>query len=125
MVQQVINLKGHDHPQASPLACKIGPLLTSGAITGKDLETGTMPPDADTQARNAFVNMKRVLAAAGMGLEDVAKLTIYIADDKHRDAAIKHWALTFPDPSRRPTRRTLIAPIHAGIVQVEIIAYKA
>jgi 2-iminobutanoate/2-iminopropanoate deaminase len=125
MAQQVINLEGHDHPQASPLACKIGPLLSSGAITGKDLETLTMPPDADTQARNAFINMKRVLAAAGMGIEDVAKLTIYIADDKYRDAAIKHWALTFPDPNRRPTRRTLIAPIHAGIVQVEIIAYKA
>ena len=125
MTQQVINLKGHEHPQDSPLACKIGPLLSSGAITGKDLETGTMPPDADTQARNAFINMKRVLAAAGMGLEDVAKLTIYLADDKYRDAAIKHWALTFPDPNRRPTRRTLLAPIHAGIVQVEIIAYKA
>lgn len=125
MVQQIINLEGHDHPQASPLGCKIGPLLCSGAIAGKNLETGIMPPDADMQARNVFINMKRVLAAAGMGLEDVAKLTIYIADDAHRDAAIKHWALTFPDPNRRPVRRTLIAPIHNGIVQVEIIAYKA
>lgn len=121
----MFNLDGHDHPQASPLGCKVGPLLSSGAITGKDLATGIMPPDADTQARNAFVNMKRLLAKAEMGLEDVAKLTIYIADDKHRDAAIKHWALTFPDPNHRPTRRTLITPIHAGIVQVEIIAYKA
>jgi enamine deaminase RidA (YjgF/YER057c/UK114 family) len=125
VAQQVINLKGHGHPQDSPLGCKIGPLLSSGAITGKDLKTGIMPPDADTQARNAFINMKGVLAAAGMGLDDVAKLTIYLADEKHRDAAIKHWALTFPDPNRRPTRRTLLAPIHAGIVQVEIIAYKA
>jgi 2-iminobutanoate/2-iminopropanoate deaminase len=125
MVQQIINLEGHDHPQASPLGCKIGPLFCSGAIAGKNLETGIMPPDADTQARNVFINMKRVLAAAGMGLEDVAKLTIYIADDAHRDAAIKHWALTFPDPNKRPVRRTLIAPIHNGIVQIEIIAYKA
>lgn len=125
MTQLVVNLKGHEHPQASPLACKIGPLLCSGAITGKDLETGTMPPDSDTQARNAFGTMKRVLAEAGMGLEDVAKLTIYVADEKYRDAAIKHWALTFPDPSRRPARRTLLAPLHAGIVQVEIIAYKS
>lgn len=124
MTQQVINLKGHEHPQASPLACKIGPLLASGAITGRDLDSGIMPGDAETQARNAFRNMKTVLAEAGMGISDVAKLTIYIADDKHRDAAIKHWAMTFPDPNRRPARRTLVAPLHAGVVQVEIIAYK-
>lgn len=124
MAQQVINLKGHEHPQGSPLACKIGPLLTSGAITGRNLESGNMPIDADTQARNAFLNMRAVLAEARMGLDDVAKLTIYIADDRYRDAAIKHWALTFPDPNHRPARRTLVAPIHAGIVQVEIIAYK-
>lgn len=124
MTQQVINLKGHEHPQGSPLACKIGPLLASGAITGRDLKSGVMPVDADTQARNAFRNMRTVLAEALMGLEDVAKLTIYIADDKYRDAAIKHWALTFSDPNHRPARRTLVAPLHAGIVQVEIIAYK-
>ena len=125
MPQQVFNLEGHDHPQASPLGCKIGPLFSSGAITGKDLPSGNMPADVDTQARNAFINMKSLLAKAGMGIEDVAKLTIYITDEKYRDAAIKHWALTFPDPNRRPTRRTLIAPIHVGVVQVEIIAYKA
>jgi len=124
MPQQVINLEGHDHPQASPLGCKIGPLFSSGAITGKDLDTGTMPPDAETQARNAFINMKRLLAKAGMGIEDVAKLTIYLKDEQHREIAIKHWALAFPDPNHRPTRRTLIAPFHFGVIQVEIIAYK-
>jgi 2-iminobutanoate/2-iminopropanoate deaminase len=125
MVQQVINIKGLEHPEQSPMACRIGPLLCSGAIHGRDPDSGTLPADADTQAKNAFSNMRRVLAAAGMGVDDVAKLTIYIADDRHRDAALKHWALTFPDPGRRPARRTLTAPIHAGVVQVEIIAYKA
>ena len=125
MPQQIINLKGIDHPQGSPMACKIGPLLCSGAIYGRDPESGALPTGADAQARNTFANMKRVLAAAGMSVDDVAKITIYIADDAHRDAAIAEWARTFPDPNRRPARRTLVAPIHAGIVQVEIIAYKA
>ena len=125
MPQQVINLKGIDHPQASPMACKIGPLLCSGAIYGRDPESGQLPADAASQARNTFANMKRVLAEAGMSVDDVAKITIYIADDAHRDAAIAEWARTFPDPNHRPARRTLVAPIHAGIVQVEIIAYKA
>jgi enamine deaminase RidA (YjgF/YER057c/UK114 family) len=125
MPQQVINLKGLEHPQASPMACRIGPLLCSGAIHGKDPATDGYPADPTVQARNVFANMKRVLEAAGMGVDDVCKLTIYIADDKYRDAAIAAWAETFPDPNRRPARRTLVSPIHAGVVQVEIIAYKA
>jgi 2-iminobutanoate/2-iminopropanoate deaminase len=124
MTQQVINLKGMDHPQQSPLACKVGPLLASGAISGKDTATGIMPADGEGQARNVFINMKAVLAAAGMTIDDVAKLTIYIADDKYRDAAIAEWAKCWPDPQKRPARRTLIAPLHAGSVQVEVIAFK-
>jgi 2-iminobutanoate/2-iminopropanoate deaminase len=96
MPQQIINLKGINHPQASPLACKIGPLLCSGAIYGRDPESGQLPADAAAQARNTFANMKRVLAAAGMSVDDVAKITIYIADDAHRDAAIAEWARNLP-----------------------------
>lgn len=124
MPQQVFNLEGHDHPQASPLGTRVGPLFSSGAITGKELPSGAMPSDAETQAKNAFVNMRSLLAKAGMSVDDVAKLTLYITDEKYREVAIKHWALAFPDPNRRPTRRTLIAPIHVGVIQVEIIAYK-
>lgn len=125
MAQQVINLKGLEHPEGSPNACKIGPLLVSGAIYGKDPETGMLPDSVDEQARNAFANMKRVLAEARMGLDDVAKLTIYVRDDDYAAIARKHWAECFPDPKRRPTRRTLEAKIHVGLVQLEIIAYKA
>ena len=125
MAQRVINIKGLEHPEGSPNACQIGPLLVSGAIYGKDPETGKLPESVDEQARNAFANLKRVLAAAGMGLDDVAKLTIYVRDEKYSADARKHWAECFPDPSRRPTRRTLEAKIHVGLVQLEIIAYKA
>jgi enamine deaminase RidA (YjgF/YER057c/UK114 family) len=125
MAQQVINLKGLEHPEGSPNACKIGPLLVSGAIYGKDPETGKMPDSVDEQARNAFLNMKRILAVAGMGVDDVAKLTIYVRSDDYAGAARKAWAECFPDPQRRPTRRTLEAKIHVGLVQLEIIAYKA
>lgn len=125
MAQRVINIKGLEHPEGSPNACKIGPLLVSGAIYGKDPETGKLPESVDEQARNAFANLKRILAEAGMGLDDVAKLTIYVRDDKYAAVARKHWAECFPDPQRRPTRRTLEAKIHVGLVQLEIIAYKA
>jgi len=124
MAQRVINIKGLEHPEGSPNACKIGPLLVSGAIYGKDPETGELPESADEQARNAFANLKRVLAAAGMLLDDVAKLTIYVREEKYSAAARKHWAACFPDPQRRPTRRTLEAKIHVGLIQLEIIAYR-
>ena len=125
MTQQVINIKGLEHPEASPIACRIGPLLVSGAINGKDPVSGKMPDGVEEQSRNAFANMKRVLEEAGMTLDDVAKITIYVKSDKDRQIPLKYWAEYFPDPKRRPARRTFEAPIHAGIVQVEIIAYKA
>src|SRR5579863_4696863 len=125
MARQQINVPGLEHPEGVPVACKIGPLLVSGAIGGKDLKTGELPDSVDAQARNCFANLKRVLAEAGMELEDVVKLTIYVRDDKYGALARKHWAECFPDPKRAPARRTLEAKIHLGLIQLEVIAYKA
>ena len=125
MARQPINVAGLEHPEGVPIATKIGPLLVSGAIGGKDPASGDLPDGVDAQARNCFANLKRVLAAAGMSLDDVAKLTIYVRDDAYGAIAREHFAHCFPDPERRPARRTLEAKIHVGLIQLEIIAYKA
>lgn len=125
MARQPINVKGLEHPEGVPIATKIGPLLVSGAIGGKDPKTGELPDSVDAQARNCFANLKRVLAEAAMSLDDVAKLTIYVRDDAYGAIARQHWAECFPDLERRPARRTLEAKIHLGLIQLEVIAYKA
>ena len=121
MRQECITLSGQNHPNA-PAACKIGPMIASSAILGTDPVTGVMPDDADTQAKNAFLNMKRLLAAYGLDEHDVLKLNIYIKDIAHRPATMKYWLECYPDEAHRPARHSLTVPINIGLIQLEIYA---
>ncbi len=57
-----------------------GMLYASGQI-GLDPATGEMAgADVETQARQAMRNLSAVLAAAGAGIGDIVKVTIFLAD---------------------------------------------
>jgi enamine deaminase RidA (YjgF/YER057c/UK114 family) len=43
------------------------------------------PGDFPTQAGQVFENLKRALAAAGLDLTNLVKLTIYVTDARYRD----------------------------------------
>ena len=51
-------------------------LLVSGQI-GQDAD-GTVPPSFEEQLRLAISNLTAILRGAGMGIEDVAKLTFFL-----------------------------------------------
>lgn len=121
MRQQCITLPKHEHPGA-PGACRVGPIVASSAILGKDPESGVMPDDAETQSRNAFTNMKRLLAAFGLDEYDVVKLNIFVKDVAYRDATLKAWYECYPDETRRPARHSLTVPINIGLIQLEFYA---
>ncbi|MEU6880563.1 RidA family protein [Streptomyces sp. NPDC046712] len=53
-------------------------LDASGAVVGAD--------DPAAQARQVFANLRRCLAAAGAGFEDVVKLTYFVTDVAHLPA---------------------------------------
>ncbi|MEU9859724.1 RidA family protein [Streptomyces sp. NPDC047971] len=53
-------------------------LDASGAVVGTD--------DPAAQARQVFANLRRCLAAAGAGFEDVVKLTYFVTDVGHLPA---------------------------------------
>jgi 2-iminobutanoate/2-iminopropanoate deaminase len=110
-----------EHPGA-PAACRIGPIVASSAILGKDPVTGVMPADAETQSRNAFVNMKRLLALYGLDEHDVVKLNIFVKDVAYRQATLDAWLACYPDPKQRPARHSLTVPINVGLIQLEIFA---
>jgi 2-iminobutanoate/2-iminopropanoate deaminase len=87
---------------------------------GKDPDTGHMPSDPESQAEMCFANLKRVLAAGGMDLGDVVKLTVYLVSDSYRTAVNKPWNEHFPDPAKRPTRDSLVMPLRgANLIQIE------
>lgn len=125
MTQRSIEVEGLGHGGTPiPAACRVGPLLMSGGINGKDIATGKIPEDLDLQVRNAFANMKRILEAADMALTDVVKVTVFLADEGDRAAVNGPWTDAFPDPGQRPARHALILPLRGGArIQLEVTAY--
>ena len=121
MRQKSIEVPGLSHHGAPiPTACRVGPILVTSRIMGKDPETGHMPADPEAQAVLCFENLKRVLAAGGMDLGDVVKLTVYLVSDSYRTAVNKPWNEHFPDPKHRPTRDSLVMPLRgANLIQIE------
>jgi 2-iminobutanoate/2-iminopropanoate deaminase len=123
MRQKSVEVEGLQHNAPIPLGCRIGPIFASSGIGGRDPETGKMPAEPERQAFHCFDNLKRVLAAAGLDLGDVVKMTVFVADEGHRDAINKYWLECYPDPHQRPARHTLVMPLRGGmVVQLEVLA---
>ena len=81
-----LNVPGAGHNAPIPLGARVGPLICSSGISGKDPATGQLPADAATQVHLAFANMDALLAAGGATLAHVAKLHITVNDNAVRDA---------------------------------------
>lgn len=121
--RQVIHLPGVRHKAPIPAAVRIGNMVFSSAINGKDPATGKYPPDPAEQARLAFANMATLMSAAGGGIDDIAHVTVFLADRSYKAYVDQEWLAMFPDPENRPARHA-VANERGGemVVQLEIIA---
>ena len=64
-----------------------GRTLYVAGQTSRDVQGNVVcKGDAAGQTRQVLENMKRVVEGAGGRLEDVAKMTVFITDIKHREA---------------------------------------
>jgi len=85
-------------------------------------EEGKIPPDFDSQCRLTWRNVLAVLAEAGMGVENLAKVTIYLSDRRYREAngRIRHEILG----DHRPALTIIITDIYAEewLLEIEAIA---
>ncbi|MBP3396962.1 MAG: RidA family protein [Clostridia bacterium] len=54
-------------------------VFVSGQIP-VDPATGTIPADVEAQAVQSLTNLKNVLAAAGLGMENVVKTVVFLSD---------------------------------------------
>ncbi|HEU0201321.1 MAG TPA: RidA family protein [Burkholderiaceae bacterium] len=121
-----IEVSGLSHNAPIPLGARVGNLLCSSGIAGKDPETGQLPGDGATQAALAFANLERLLAAGDATLADVVKLTIYVKDNSVREAINAEWLRCFPDPHDRPARHILVYELQHGMaLQLECMAVVA
>lgn len=83
---------------------------------------GRVPADFRSQARLAWANVEAQLKAAGMGFDDLVKVTVYLSDRQWRQQnyEVRHEVLG----GRTPALTILIAGIYdeAWLLEIEAVA---
>ena len=104
-------------------AVAAGELVFCAGQIGLDPATGRLVPGGlVAEATRAFENLAAVLAAAGLGLADVVKTTVYLIDLGEGAVLNEIYGRYFPAP--HPARATVqVAALPAGArVEIEAIA---
>jgi len=119
-----IELPGVEHTHPIPAACRVGSVLMTSGVSGKDPRTGKFSENIEGQCAQMFANVRQILELAGAAPESVIKINVWIKDKALRPHLNKEWLAMFPDPRSRPARHTfaasdLDAPM---LVQCEVIA---
>lgn len=98
-------------------------LFVSGQVGAK--QDGSVPEGMKEQTKTAIANLNKVLADAGMGVDDIAKLTIYLTDESLLGEFMEAGGSVLPSPPPASTLlivKALASP--ALLVEIEAIAVK-
>ena len=120
-----IEVPGLSHRTPIPLGARVGSIVHSSPIYGRDLEKNTLPDDPDEQAACMMRNVKIFMEAAGGTTDDILHIQLYLKDFSKRDSVDKAWVELFPDENNRPSRHAVSEPeIRGGgaIFAVEVLA---
>ncbi|HKR38681.1 MAG TPA: RidA family protein [Paraburkholderia sp.] len=120
---QSIDVPGLAHKVPIPVGSRVGNVLCSSAIAGKDPVTGKLAETPAEQVRLAFGNVRRFLEAGGATLDHVVKLAVYVKDDSVREHINEHWLALWPDAAHRPARHVTVYDLqHGMVIQLETLA---
>lgn len=122
MPRQIVTDKapGAIGPYSQALAT--GNLVFASGQLPIDPATGKMPEDIKDQARQAILNAKAILEAAGSGLDKVVKASVFLADLKDFAAMNEVYSSFFSQPyPARSCYQVAALPLGAK-VEVEVIA---
>ncbi len=106
-MQQSIYVEGFAHGNPIPAGCRIGNVLMTGVISGKDARTGKRPETLEGQCAAVFRHVREIVEAAGMTTDDIIKMTVWLKDQSDRKALNAEWVRMFPDPQHRPARMVM------------------
>ena len=117
----IVISEGLPHPSFSySQATRVGNLLFIAGQSGVDFTTGKISDDFETQARQAFENLKIVLSAAACTLQQVAKTTVWLCDAENFEILNKLYAEYFS--VNPPARSTPIVKLPKENLQISIEA---
>jgi 2-iminobutanoate/2-iminopropanoate deaminase len=89
--------------------------------TPRDADRNVIGDSIEEQTRATLANVERVLAAAGAGLADVVKVTVYLTDltlFSRFNAVYASWF-----PVHKPARTTVEAGLQRVLVEIDAVAY--
>jgi enamine deaminase RidA (YjgF/YER057c/UK114 family) len=104
--KEVIRLEGVNLPAGNVTGIKAGGFLWYSAIRGDG-------NDIKEQTRSAIESLKRNLAAAGAGLDDVVKATVYFQDIADRTPFHEVWMEYFG--TEAPPARIVVEIANASL----------
>jgi len=104
-------------------AVDAGEVYCSGQV-GIDPRTGNLEATIEAQTARALSNLEGVLSAAGLGMKDVVKTTVFMVDltefSQMNDEYAKHFSRPFP---ARSTVKVAALPKGAK-VEIDAIAVR-
>ena len=78
--RQSVNFPGFSHSNPIPNASRIGNIMMSSVISGRDPATGEMPGDLAQQIVKIFTHIRSAMDAASGSPDDILKITFWIKD---------------------------------------------
>ena len=99
-----------------------GTVYTAGQL-GLDPATGSFPDGIEAQTLAALTNIRSIVEAAGLGLTDIVKVTVFLTKMSHFDAMNAVYKKFFD--GHKPARTTVgVAelPRPAALVEIDAVA---
>jgi enamine deaminase RidA (YjgF/YER057c/UK114 family) len=108
MTRRSIIIDGFNHGAVPiPAASRVANVVMTGGVYGMDPDSGKIAEGCEEQARLTFLQLGRILQAAGAGFDDIVRMTFYVNTPEARAAINTEWLKAFPDPASRPARHTI------------------
>jgi enamine deaminase RidA (YjgF/YER057c/UK114 family) len=118
-----VEVESFKHANPIPVASRIGSVLMSGVVTGRDARAGSMPATIEAQCAQMFRTVNDIVEAAGGTPANILKMTIWLRDAGNREALNQEWVKMFPDPESRPARHTFpLTGAGDALVQCDVTA---
>ena len=119
-----VNFPGFSHDNPIPNASRVGNILMSSIIGGRNPGTRELPPTLAAQVANVFGYIRAAVEAAGGGTEHIVKIDFFVKDPaSQREALNAEWVKMFPNPNSRPARHTQPLPADSrALVQASFVA---
>jgi 2-iminobutanoate/2-iminopropanoate deaminase len=94
-----------------------GTLFASGQV-GRDPKTGSIPAEFEAEVKQALDNAGAIVSAAGMSMQDVVSVQVYLTDMTLFERMNKVYMSVFEEP--RPARTTVGVAKLVGTARIEI-----